>query len=151
MRDVVAGGLLRFRVPTRWREEPRTGDSLVFQTGGPASPVLRVHVSTLDGPQAADATAVQDVLRGLRPGRETVIQAPPGGPAILKCVEAVRETGRDQAAYEWHLAEALPPRQVRLARFRLTVPMESADELIVQSDVSLLDREVRAARFVAAG
>jgi hypothetical protein len=146
MRDVQVGEL-RFRVPRRWRDGPSGGEQAVFQVGGPGSPTLLVRLWCLDGAGAADAAALQAVLRGLRPGRESAVQELAGGAVLLKCLEPTREAGADGVAYEWHLGRAALPNRVQVAQFTLVVTLPAADELTVQSDVSLLEREVRAASF----
>ena len=151
MREASVGGLFRFRVPKRWREGVDPAGGSTFETGGPASPVLRIRVLALERTDrpGAPAPALADVLRGLRPGAESTVEELPGGRVLLKCLEVPADRKGEQVVYEWHLGAPASPPGLCIAQFSLVLPVAAAAELIVQSDVSLLERELREATLIA--
>jgi hypothetical protein len=69
------------------------------------------------------------------------------GNVLMKTVDATRSGGVEQVVYSWRLGRAVPPRGARIAVFRLSLPIETAPDVIAQSDLATVDREVRSASF----
>jgi hypothetical protein len=132
---------LRFRTPASWTV--RIGNA------GPAPPgagrVVEVAVQRLEGRAARDGD-VGAALRALAVEGERSVETRPSGNVVMKAVESARDGKAVLAAYSWWLAEARGE-GIDVAVFRVRVPVEAAAEIIVQSDLAVLDIEVGAARF----
>lgn len=82
--------------------------------------------------------------------RERSVELLPGGHALMKSVDSVRDARGFLASYTWRLGRAESGRHWDLAVFRLRLPLEAAGEVIAQADLATLDREVREAEFTVA-
>ena len=136
---------MRFRAPASW--SMRMGDTAVAPAG--ASRVVEVEIVRLDAPAgiAAGGDAVAAALRALKVEGERSVEALPSGNVLMKAVESAGDGKAAVAVYVWRLGHACAGGGIDLAVFRVRVGVEAAAEVIVQSDLAVLDREIRAATF----
>lgn len=144
--DIVHPGGVRFRVPASWEVEMLPGHREI--PDGPRRGGRRVHVEVmrLEGPGAPAAASAVAALQGLAVEGERSVEVLPNGHALMKTLEVVRGE-RIIASYAWRLARISPRQGVQLAVFRIPLTLEAAAEVIAQSDLATMDREVREAAF----
>jgi len=145
--DVVHAGGMRFRAPTSWTIEMAENKGAV--PAGAPSGARRVHVEVLrlDGPAPAGTESVVSALKALEAEGERSVELLPNGHVLMKTLEPARNEKGLVASYVWRLGRVSPPRGVEIAVFRLGLPVEMAAEVIAQSDLATLDRQVREAAF----
>jgi hypothetical protein len=138
-------GGMRFRIPASWivETEERSPPAAAPSSGRR----LRVEVHQLEGPPGGGTDGVVQALKGLKPEGEQSIEVLANGNVLMKTVDATRSEGVEQVVYSWRLGRAVPPGGARIAVFRLSLPVETAPDVIAQSDLATVDREVRSATF----
>jgi hypothetical protein len=139
--EVVHPSGLRFRVPASWTIR-------IEGAGAVAAGVGRVVELTVERrePAGAQDGGVAGVLRAVAVEGERSVETLPSGNVLMKAVEAAREGKAALAVYSWWLAVARGE-GIDVALFRIRVPVEAAADVIVQSDIAVLDGEVRGASF----
>ena len=95
------------------------------------------------------AGSIAEALKAFEPERQHSVEALPSGAVLLKSLVPARVAGAPAVSYTWRLAHPGPAGQLRVAVFRLQLPVESASDVIAQSDLGSLDRELREATFSA--
>jgi len=144
LEPVVHPGGLTFRAPTSWTidvGERRTSDD-------PAPGVARrVHVELirLEAQGSSGTESVTSAMKTLETTGDSSLEVLANGNVLMKALERSRKDLI--ASYVWRLGHARPPRGIQIAIFRLGFPVEAAAEVIAQSDLATLDREVREAAF----
>jgi hypothetical protein len=145
--EFVHPGGLRFRAPASWTIEPGDGERTVRTGAAEGGRHVRLEVVHLEGPASGSAV---EVLKSLQAEGERSVEVLPNGHALMKSVDAVRDARGVFASFTWRLGRAESGRQLQLAVFRLRLPIDAAGEVIAQSDLATLDREVREAEFTLA-
>jgi hypothetical protein len=133
---------LSVRLPGSWKVQ---ADGAALPPAGP-SRVVELEVLRPDA-SAGGIDRVATALRGLRIDGERAVETLAGGDIVMKAVEPSGEAKAVTAVYTWWLGHARTDGGIDIAVFRMRVPVEAAPEVIVQSDLAVLDREVRAATF----
>jgi hypothetical protein len=145
--DFVHPGGLRFRAPASWTVDMTDpGAEAPAATPG-AGRRLSVEVLRLESAGAAGTESVVDALESLAANGERAVEVLPNGNVLMKTLEAASSEAGALACYAWSLGAAAPPRGVRIATFRLRLPVAAAGDVIAQSDLAIVDREVREAAF----
>jgi hypothetical protein len=138
-------GGMRFRAPASWIIETADGARLSGAPG--AGRLVRVELVRLEGQSPAAAPSVVAALQSLDVEGERSVETLANGNALMKTVESATGDKALSAVYAWRLGHPLAQGGMQIAVFRLRVPVETAGEVIVQSDLAILDREIRAATF----
>ena len=149
--EFVHPGGMRLRVPASW--------TIATAEGGHASPsgapgagrLVAVEVVHLQGQEASGTPSVVAALKGLDVEGERSVETLANGNVLMKTLESSREGKALLAVYAWRLGHPLPGGGLRIAGFRVRVPVEAAADVIVQSDLAILDREIRGAAFPVSG
>jgi hypothetical protein len=146
LEPVVHPGGLTFRAPTSWTIDVA---ERCTEDDPPPGAVRRVHVELLhlEGPGASGTESVTSAMKALETEGDSSLEVLPNGHVLMKALERRRRGKGVVASYVWRLGHARPPRGIEIAIFRLGVPVEAAAEVIAQSDLATLDREVREAAF----
>lgn len=139
------GGRVRFRVPSGWREEHQPDGTAVFHDPASRERVLRLSVLSMERPGRARTEDLAFDLGSLRPRAESALSTLPDGSLLLKHVDAAAGDGRALVLYTWQLGRSLDEDRACLAVFTLTVPAETALDVLTADDVRRVERAVRAA------
>jgi hypothetical protein len=145
--EFVHPGGMRFRAPASWTIEMVDGEGTVSAGAKGGSRRVRVEVLRLEGPASGSAV---EALESMEAEGDRSVDVLPSGHALMKSVDAVRDAQGVFASYTWRLGRAEPGRRLDLAVFRFRLSVESAGDVIAQSDLATLDREVREASFIEA-
>jgi hypothetical protein len=146
LREMVAfGGVLRLRVPGTWEEERQADAQVILRLDLAASRSLRLELRTLEYPGVVTVESLAQALGALKPEKERCLEVLPNGTVLMKSLEAIRGGGEARAGFQWHLGSPLPPHRARVAVFTLTVEFARAADVVAQSDVATLEREIRSA------
>jgi hypothetical protein len=143
-------GGMRFRAPASWTIEMAEGTRSSPSAPG-AGRLVGVELVRLEGQGHGGKETAVAALKSLDVEGERAVEALANGNALMKTVESVREGKSLLAVYAWRLGHPLPQGGMQIAVFRIRVPVETAADVIVQSDLAILDREVRAALFSEGG
>jgi hypothetical protein len=143
--EVAHPGGMRFRAPASWRIETAEGTRLGGAPGD--GRLVRVELTRLEGQGPAGTPSVVAALQSLDAVGERSIETLANGNALMKTVESARGDKALSAVYAWRLGHPLRQGGMQIAVFRLRVPVETAGDVIVQSDLAILDREIRSATF----
>jgi hypothetical protein len=139
------GGVVRFRIPTDWREEYEPEGGGTFYSPDPNAGTLRLNVLTARSPKPLDPARPEDVLRAQ--GRPKPIELLPEGRALTSYKEETSEEGKSIVLYFWELAHVLPPNHAEIAIFSFTVRSEQVQDEAVKRDLAMIGAEIRDARF----
>jgi hypothetical protein len=147
LKEFVHPGGLRFRAPGSWTVELADGDR-----AGPAGVAdsgrrVAVEVLRLDRPATGGTESVVDALKSLAVDGERSIEVLRSGIVLMKTLEPAHDERGLLASYAWRLARPAPRGGVQIAVLRLRLPVAGAADVIAQSDLATLDREVREATF----
>lgn len=148
--EFVHPGGIRFRVPASWTIETAEGDRAVPPGAPEGGRRVRVELLSVESSASSGTESVVAALTSLAVGGERSVEVLPGGSVLMKTLEATRDAAGPLASYAWSLGRAMPPRGVRIATFRLRLPVGAAADVIAQSDLATLEREVREATFADA-
>jgi hypothetical protein len=132
----------RFRAPGSW--SVRTGEAAAAPAG--AGRRVEMEVLRLDA-VAGSIDLVATAMRGVTVEGERSVETLANGNVLMKAVSSSRDQKVALAVYTWWLGRARTEGGIEVAVFRVRVPVEAAAEVIVQSDLAVLDREIRAAAF----
>lgn len=116
------GGVLKFRIPSSWKEEYSDSDGGMFYEDVPNSGTLRVRVITLTEPTNANHSAVsvlQVVLKGIGKSRVEVVET--GRNALVRYEESALEEGTKLRIFYWVFGNPVPPGHARVVTFSYTV------------------------------
>jgi hypothetical protein len=138
-------GLVRFRVPSHWREEHETAGTAIFFDPASGERILRLSVLPWERPGRARPEDLAFDLGGLRPRAESALATLPDGRLLLKHVDAASEGGRERVLYTWRLGRSLDADRACLAVFTLSVPEAEALDVLTADDLRRVERAVRAA------
>jgi hypothetical protein len=69
----------------------------------------------------------------------------PNGQALLRFTDLTVDRGHKLAITYWALARAIPPQHAHIANFSYTILEQQQDDPVVQEEIRMLDREIRAA------
>jgi hypothetical protein len=149
---VYRDGVVTFRIPARWREEYSDIEGGTFYRDHPHSGTLRLSIVTAVSPKEAQSRSAFDVLQGIannlrNDGVEGTTKDRKDGNAVLKYEEAGSEQGMRLTIFYWIVANALPPRHVRVATFSYTINAGQRNQSQIQHDLEMLDAEIEAASF----
>jgi hypothetical protein len=133
---------LRFRTPGSWAIALRPGGD----TGPPPDGrrCVEVEVVRLQGTATG---SLADALKAIPTEGERSVEALANGHVLMKSLESGHGAGGPLASYTWRLGRPVPGGGLQLAVFRLSLPVETAAEVIAQADLATLEREVREATF----
>jgi hypothetical protein len=137
---------MRFRAPASWAIDTAEGGPSPSGASG-AGRLVGVELVRLEGLGAGGTPSVVAALESLHVEGERSVETLANGNVLMKTVESVRDGKALLAMYAWRLGHPLPHGGMQIAAFRLRVPVETAAEVIVQSDLAILDREIRGATF----
>lgn len=148
LRATTYRGIVSFQVPGSWIEEKTpSGGSEYFDAS--RSWTLRLELLSLQRESPVDAAALAETLGELKPRLERTVEVLPTGLVLMKCVDGAQEDGRDLLLYSWRLGQPLPEGRARVALFTLSVPGARALDVLLRADLTTLEREIRAASFLA--
>jgi hypothetical protein len=153
MKTIVSrGGVVTFRIPAHWREEYSDIEGGTFYRDHPQSGTLRLSIVTATSQKQAQSRSAFDVLQGIEDnlrneGVDGTIKGRKDGNAVFKYEEAGSEQGMRLTIFYWIVANALPPRHVRVATFSYTIIAEQRNQSQIQHDLEMLDAEIEAASF----
>jgi hypothetical protein len=146
LRDVVfAGGQLRFRVPTDWKESPEEDGSAAFHDESADGGTLRAKVITFTTEEDLSGRTALMQLEDMEPAPGQTLEELPNGNAVRAHEESGDGDGDATELRIWLLASVDPPHRLHLAIFSFTVLTK--DAAAAEATIALLDREIRAARF----
>jgi hypothetical protein len=145
--EFVHPGGMRFRAPASWTVETAQRGHRSPSGAPGAGRLVGVELVRLEGQGTAGTESVVAALKSLHVEGERSVETLANGNALMKTVESVRDQKALFAVYAWRIGHALPSGGMQIAAFRLRVPVETAADVIVQSDLAILDREIRDATF----
>lgn len=146
LKDIVLGdGQLRFRVPASWNQTLEKDGSSAFYDEAIDHGTLRVKVMTFDTGEDLTGRTARQQLEDMEPEPAQTLEALSNGNALRVHRESADDGGQPTDFHVWLLAAVDPPHRVRLAVFTFTVL--TSDGQAAAAAVSLLDAEIRTARF----
>jgi hypothetical protein len=144
-------GAIRFEIPKEWLEEYEPDGTGVYYDSAPDAGTLRVSLITAEA--ATDHEPHEAAIDLLREDREVDpkrVELLPGGNAFGSWVKRSSERGDAITQFWWQIVNTAPPRHIRIAMFSYTVLTANEKSAKTVSDVGLLERSLRQARFKSA-
>jgi hypothetical protein len=143
------GGLVRFRIPAGWVESYETEGGGEFYDDDPQSGTLRLNVLTFEQTVEGHVESAFEFLSRsagqIRPGVEVIGR--PDGNASLSYWEFAEEDGEELAIRFWQVANAVPPRHMRIAAFSYTLLKSQMSRPRFVAEVEMIDREIGMCEF----
>lgn len=146
LREALYRGLVRFHVPASWVEEGASSGGIAYFNPSRAW-TLRVELVSIQREGTVDTDAVAAALGSLKPDLERTVEILASGLVLMKCLDAAREDGHELLHYSWRLGQPLSEGRARIALFTLSAPESRGEDVVLRSDLSTLEREIRAATF----
>jgi hypothetical protein len=149
---VYRGGVVTFRIPSRWREEYSDFEGGTFYEDRPDSGILRLKIISLVSPKQLHPNSGMEVLQAAvdlvkNGGREGTTRVRKDGNALLKYEETGFERGTFLNIFYWVVANPLPARRARVATFSYTTLAKLRNDPQIWRDLEMLDAEIEAAVF----
>jgi hypothetical protein len=148
---VYRGGVLRFCVPSSWKEKYSDWDGGVFYEDVPGSGTLRIKVITLRVPTKTKdnsaAAIMEPILRQLGKDATDVVQV--GRNALVRYQQASIEQGKNLRIFYWVFANPVPPSDARVVTFSYTVLETEANTTHTLDELNMLEREIVKTEFAA--
>ena len=141
-------GTLRFRVPAEWAQKSEAGGITMFFNRSPEFGLFSVGVGSGPWPEGIDW---DDLVQGFRDTQKLADQETEvldNGDVLVTGTKRPKDHGTEVISYCWVLAHPVPREQVILATLSYTIPVSQTNGSRVSDLLRLLDREIRAARFV---
>jgi hypothetical protein len=142
------GGVLKFRIPSSWKEEYSDWDGGMFYEDVPNSGTLRVRVVTLRGLTNADDSAfsvLQPLLKGTGKSRVEVVEI--GRNTLVRYEESALEEGTKLRIFYWVFGNPVPPGHARVVTFSYTVLETQAATDQTRQEFEMLDASLLKTEF----
>jgi len=139
------GGVVRFRLPSRWLEEYDEEGGGRFHDPEVESGTLYLNVMTFQSEAPVSAEAARGMLQVRADNVGTEITSPDDGLEHLH-YQAEEEDGEFVVWY-WEVADTVPPHHARMAIFAFSVEADLADDEEVQEALSMLRQEIPRCEF----
>lgn len=144
-----ADALIRFRVPDGWSQERESDGTIAFYDPSLQAGTLRVKVMTFTSEDPLDPQVATDELRAMEAREGQTVLTLPSGNAVRRHREEALVGEEPTVIWVWLLAGVDPPaKAMRMAAFSFSVLAADARSEATRRLVAVLDREIRAARFV---
>ncbi|MGZ4971381.1 MAG: hypothetical protein ACXWDN_01370 [Limisphaerales bacterium] len=135
------GGIVQFRLPSRWREEYEPEGGGTFYEDRPDSGTLRLNVIT--------------VSKGSEPSERVIEHSFPAGSCKLLSnglrmryhIVAAEERGTPLRLYRWEIAVPVPPASVRIVCFTHTILASQESDPAILAELALVEQSIRNAEF----
>ena len=141
------GGLVTFAIPKQWVEEYEPDGGGMFYENSPDTGTLRLNVITAKSPKSLSADAAFEELLAIKGVSRENAQRLANGNAFATSIQHSSERGRDITLFWWHLSHAIRPNHLRIANFSYTVLSSQEASSSVQSEVQLLTKYIKEAKF----
>lgn len=143
------GGVVRFRIPADWVESYEADGGGEFYDDAPQSGTLRLNVlmfeQTGQGHLESAFAFLSRSAGQMSPGAAVIERA--DGNASLSYWRFAAENGEDLAIRCWQVANAVPPRHMRMAVFSYTLLKSQMSQPRFVAEVAMIDREVGMCEF----
>jgi hypothetical protein len=142
------GGVVTFSIPKHWKEEYDPEGGGTFYEDGPDTGTLRLNVLTAKSPGPITEHSPKQALLSTRLARSASdIEQLSQGNALAKSLRQALDRNQEILIYGWHIANPVPPQHVRIANFTYTILSRFEKEPRIQSELGMLDKLIRAAKF----
>lgn len=140
---------MRFRIPADWVEEYGELGGGTFYRSGDDTGTLRLEVMTFKAPagQALTNPSLGELLQAEAAKYGGVVRMRRDGEAISKYDMPSMERGQELRIRFWRIAQAVPPKHLRMVLFSYTLLAEKWGLPESSSEMELLDREIAASEL----
>lgn len=143
----LKGGVIRFKIPSNWKEEYSEKGKGAFYEDAPDTGTLRVDVLTMEAPHDAKGNLPVLALSSLPDIDQENIEILDNGNALAYEVERDDEQGTKWTLYWWHLANYVPPDYVRIASFSYAILTSKENDRKTKEEIELIESQIRNAVF----
>jgi hypothetical protein len=145
------GGIVRFRIPAEWLEEYGKAGGGTFYLPGNNTGTLRLNVMTFGAPPGrlvtVDSTGDFLAADSAKYACQTIRIR--DGVAMIRYDLPANEGDHSLRIRYWRIAQALPPKNVRLVLFSYTLLAKQFDQPTFIEELEVLHREIIAAEFAS--
>lgn len=140
-------GVIRFRIPSIWKEEYGKNGKGAFYEDAPNTGTLRLQVLTLEAPPDAKGNLLVLALSSIPGVDRQDIEILGNGNALAHAVRRSDEDGKKYTLYWWYLANYVPPDYVRMANYSYAILTSKENDGKTQEEIDLLERQIKKAVF----
>jgi hypothetical protein len=141
------GGMLTFLLPDEWQEEQFPDGGAEFFTDDRDAGTLNLALTTMQKDEGATETNLREVVTSGAKAGDSPEEKLPSGSYLRRYERSEIEEQQPLHLTYWMVANAVPPKTVRLAAFGFAVAAERAGSAEHQQLVQLLDEQIRAVEF----
>lgn len=145
MRRVNHRGVVSFRVPSHWAEEPGEERVRYFDEDGEGS--LELSVVTFRSDDPVDDDTLTELLGGRADETGGELLRLPSGDVCLHYESHAGDGDDEVVIWRWEVGTLVRPNHVRVAAFSYAVDAEAVDDEGVMETLGVLRRELTACAF----
>ena len=142
------GGTLRFRVPAEWAQKSEAGGITMFFNRSPEFGLFSVGMGSGPWPVGIDWADLVEGFRDTQKLTDQETEELSNGKVLVTGTKRPKDHGVEAISYCWVLAHPVPGEKVILGLFTYTIAVSQTRGSRVSNLLRLLDREIRATRFV---
>lgn len=145
---VYRGGIVKFQVPSHWKEEYEEEGGGTFYEDSADSGTLRLNVLTFESESPLGENDPSAYLESISEQPAAVIEALPDKlSAMLSYSKTVQEGDELLKIYYWQIANMIPPRHLRLAVFSYCFLASQESSATIRNELSMLNQSLRKCIF----
>ena len=133
------GGIVRFSLPSHWREEYEPEGGGTFYDDRPDSGTLRLNVISVE-PKSSE----QPVEHPFPPGSFETL---PSGLRMRHRIVDAEERGTPIRLHRWEIAVPVPPARLRIVCFTHTILARQESDAATVAELALVEQSIRSAEF----
>ena len=136
------GGIVKFSLPSHWREEygPESGGT--FYEDRPDSGILRLNVITAES--KSGESSEQAVEQAFPAGSFEML---PSGLPMRHRIADAEERGTPIRLHRWEIAVPVPPTRLRIVCFTHTILARQEKAATTDAELDLVEKSIRSAEF----
>jgi len=141
------GGVVRFFIPTHWREEYEQDGGGIFYEPGESTGTLRLTVLSFLVKENAPLSYPLEIIKKRIVERLGEIEELPDSRFLLKYSISAKEDGEDLIIKYWEVARMVSPRDYNIAVFSFTVGVGEMELASVAREIALIEEEIKKVKF----
>jgi hypothetical protein len=141
------GGVVKFKIPSNWKEEYEENGGGAFYEDTPNTGTLRLNIITMQAPPDVDGNLPVQALSSVSAIDQNSIEILANGNVLAHAVQRSEEQGKRITLYWWYLANYVPPNYVRIANYSYTILTSRENDRKTQEEIELLKTQIKNAVF----
>lgn len=145
---IYRGGVVRFFIPTHWREEYEEDGGGIFYEPSENTGTLRLNVLSFLAKEDVLPSYPLEIIRKRSVEYRGKVEELPDSRFLLKYSMNARENDEDLVVYYWEVARMVSPRDYNIAVFSFTIGLnEMKSASAIGEEVAAIEDEIKNVKF----